>query len=86
MLGKLCAKPAPHSIFAHTARKALKKPPWVGGSDVSAGLTCFAIGVTGFEPATSCSQSRRATKLRYTPKHIHFKGMGTPDPMDACLS
>lgn len=25
------------------------------------------IGVTGFEPATSCSQSRRATKLRYTP-------------------
>lgn len=25
------------------------------------------IGVTGFEPATFCSQSRRATKLRYTP-------------------
>ena len=25
------------------------------------------VGVTGFEPATSCSQSRRATKLRYTP-------------------
>ncbi len=23
--------------------------------------------MTGFEPATSCSQSRRATKLRYIP-------------------
>ena len=30
--------------------------------------------MTGFEPATSCSQSRRATKLRYIPvvKHIHY--------------
>ena len=27
----------------------------------------FAIGVEGFEPPTSCSQSRRATRLRYTP-------------------
>ena len=26
-----------------------------------------AVGVTGFEPATLCSQSRCATKLRYTP-------------------
>ena len=25
------------------------------------------VGVAGFEPATSCSQSRRATKLRHTP-------------------
>ena len=25
------------------------------------------VGVTGFEPATLCSQSRCATKLRYTP-------------------
>ena len=27
----------------------------------------FRVGLTGFEPATSCSQSRRATKLRYSP-------------------
>ena len=27
----------------------------------------MAIGMTGFEPATSCSQSKRATKLRYIP-------------------
>ena len=26
------------------------------------------VGVEGFEPPASCSQSRRATRLRYTPK------------------
>lgn len=30
-------------------------------------LILFVIGIAGFEPATSCSQSRRATKLRYIP-------------------
>ncbi len=29
--------------------------------------TGLLVGLTGFEPATSCSQSRRATKLRYSP-------------------
>ena len=28
------------------------------------------VGTTGFEPATSCSQSRRATKLRHVPKNL----------------
>src|SRR5258707_3466641 len=27
----------------------------------------FMVGATGFEPATSCSQSRRSTKLSYAP-------------------
>src|SRR4029077_3132222 len=27
------------------------------------------VGATGFEPATSCSRSRRATGLRYAPKN-----------------
>jgi hypothetical protein len=27
-----------------------------------------SVGVAGFEPTTSCSQSRRDTGLRYTPK------------------
>lgn len=27
----------------------------------------FLVGETGFEPATSCSQSRRATRLRHSP-------------------
>jgi hypothetical protein len=29
----------------------------------------FSVGATGFEPATSCSRSRRATGLRYAPKN-----------------
>ena len=28
----------------------------------------IAFGTKGFEPMTSCSQNRRATKLRYVPK------------------
>ncbi len=31
-------------------------------------LTSLLVGVEGFEPPTSCSQSRRATRLRYTPR------------------
>ena len=31
------------------------------------------VGVEGFEPPTSCSQSRRATRLRYTPFKIRIK-------------
>ena len=30
------------------------------------------VGVRGFEPPTSCSQSRRATGLRYTPKGADY--------------
>ena len=30
-------------------------------------MTTQVVGVEGFEPPTSCSQSRRATGLRYTP-------------------
>ncbi len=35
------------------------------------------VGVEGFEPPTSCSQSKRATRLRYTPIFC-----GTPKPGD----
>ena len=28
------------------------------------------VGVTGFEPATSSSRTKRATKLRYTPQKL----------------
>ena len=38
-------------------------------SHVRRSIFVIPVGVTGFEPATSCSQSRRATKLRYTPVH-----------------
>ncbi len=30
-------------------------------------LYCSMVGARGFEPPTSCSQSRRATRLRYAP-------------------
>jgi|AntAceMinimDraft_11_1070367.scaffolds.fasta_scaffold00186_41 hypothetical protein len=30
------------------------------------------IGMTGFEPATPCSQGRCATKLRYIPSYINI--------------
>ena len=45
-----------------TAILAIKKrPPLFGG-----GL--FFIGVTGFEPATTCTPSRCPTRLGHTPK------------------
>ena len=31
------------------------------------------VGVTGFEPATSWSQTRRSTKLSYTPSFENFR-------------
>ncbi len=31
------------------------------------------VGMTGFEPATSCSQSKRATKLRHIPKYLFLR-------------
>ena len=33
------------------------------------------VGVKGFEPPTSCSQSRRATRLRYTPPQVRNRIM-----------
>src|SRR5262249_51857988 len=32
----------------------------------------YVVGVRGFEPPTSCSQSKRATRLRYTPKTANY--------------
>ncbi len=48
----------------------LRRP--IGAMRVPLGTTrhldgTTVVGTTGFEPATSCSQSRRATKLRYVP-------------------
>ena len=44
----------------------IQKPTSWDDHDV--GLSAMQlVGLTGFEPATFCSQSRRATKLRYSP-------------------
>ena len=36
-------------------------------SEFAPSTATVLVGVEGFEPPTSCSQSRRATRLRYTP-------------------
>jgi hypothetical protein len=38
------------------------------------------VGVTGFEPATSWSRTKRATKLRYTPKRLEMVGLAGFEP------
>ena len=53
--------------FAHTCAKAIKNRPLRDGLNTSWGLASDRIGETGFEPAASCSQSKRATKLRHSP-------------------
>ena len=40
------------------------------------------VGVTGFEPATFWSRTKRATKLRYTPKKWSQCGDSDPRPAD----
>lgn len=37
----------------------------------------FLVGVAGFEPTTSCTPSKRATGLRYTPIPVNWDGKGT---------
>ncbi len=36
------------------------------------------VGLPGFEPGTSCSQSRRAAKLRYSPQNSYGRGTLLP--------
>ena len=40
------------------------------------------VGVTGFEPAASKSQTSRATKLRYTPLEKYFRIVKIPITKD----
>ena len=46
------------------------------GSRQCVNLFFLLVGAAGFEPATSCSQSRRATKLRYAPFSMSIPGEG----------
>ena len=36
-------------------------------------MSLFLVGVTGFEPTTSWSRTKRATKLRYTPEYENIQ-------------
>ena len=42
-----------------------------GLAHASWGFAEMSVGETGFEPAASCSQSKRATKLRHSPAPQH---------------
>lgn len=46
---------------------------------VPSGTRAVAVGVTGFEPATSSSRTTRATKLRHTPRCGHSVPGATPE-------
>ena len=61
-----CSYPASIEIKCPHYRRLLpnkKCPP----PPIARWLRGKMVGETGFEPATSCSQSRRATRLRYSP-------------------
>ena len=60
-LGEDCAQ----TIVAETCDDQHKKRR---KEEISSRQRRPAIGVTGFEPATSWSQTRRSTKLSYTPR------------------
>jgi hypothetical protein len=48
-------------------------------------MASFYVGVAGFEPTTFCSQSRRDTGLRYTPKFVyHSPHSPLRSPSDSC--
>jgi hypothetical protein len=39
-----------------------------GHSSLMVAMALYLVGVTGFEPATSSSRTKRAAKLRHTPE------------------
>ena len=58
----------PYFWLAPSARIERATPCFVGKhSDPLSYEGKYLVGVIGFEPTTSCSQSKRATGLRHTP-------------------
>jgi hypothetical protein len=54
---------------------AQRKTP---ATEVIAGAGFMSVGAPGFEPGTSCSQSRRDTGLRYAPRCAQVTISGLP--------
>ena len=52
---------------AKNRHNVAKRPSYACFHTQDIGRTRDMVGATGFEPATPCSQSRCATKLRYAP-------------------
>lgn len=64
----------PAAGILYAKKKGAKKVPKAvvtnkvdSPESVSQGKLCKKIGATGFEPATSWSQTKRSTKLSYAP-------------------
>ena len=53
--------------FHVSPRRLTRTVPAVAKRPEMAGEVVRFVGMAGFEPAASCSQSRRATKLRHIP-------------------
>ena len=68
----------------HLLRRQVLYPLSYGHTKVRRGASLL-VGVRGFEPPTSCSQSRRATGLRYTPNiPLNIPVHETPGQTGAC--
>ncbi len=66
-------------MFTEMFTEMVKEPSWGKTRNGSHTIDLPIIGATGFEPATSCSRSRRATELRYAPLCLPSKQL-TPRP------
>ena len=62
-------------IFTDLTRRPLREESRNGPRHTELG----PIGAAGFEPATSCSQSRHATGLRHAPSVLYCNNLTTPN-------
>ena len=70
------AKPVRTARCGSGATKKHRRPTGISplsSSDACAFAACFDVGATGFEPATTWSQTRRATGLRYAPPQSELR-------------
>ncbi len=57
-----------------TQRPQQRRMAWLEALDRASDQAVCVVGVTGFEPATSSSRTKRATKLRHTPMACRLLG------------
>ena len=70
------AKPVRTARCGSGATKKHRRPTGISplsSSDACPFAACFDVGATGFEPATTWSQTRRATGLRYAPPQSELR-------------
>ena len=71
------------SPVARPSGEDWKRRPWRG---VERGTSWVLVGARGFEPPASCSQSRRATRLRYAPDVLAYLKRGSAASASMCGS